>query len=63
MAADEPVRSPCVSVCALDIEDICVGCYRSSREITVWTSLDNVAKRQVILRAAERAKKANGGLR
>lgn len=62
MSADQQVRSPCVSVCALDAEDICVGCYRSAREITVWTSLDNAAKREVIVRAAERAKKASGGL-
>lgn len=61
--ADDTVRSPCISVCALDAEDICVGCYRSAEEITLWTSLDNGAKRETIRRAAERAKKANGGLR
>lgn len=61
-AADDGVRSPCVSVCALDAEDICVGCYRSGAEITLWTSLDNAAKREVIRRAAERARKASGGL-
>jgi len=63
MSADKPVKSPCVSVCALDAEDICVGCYRSATEITLWINLDNAAKREVILRAAARAKKANGGLR
>jgi predicted Fe-S protein YdhL (DUF1289 family) len=60
---NEPVvKSPCVSVCALDGEDICVGCYRSAQEITLWTSLDNAGKREVIKRAAERARKASGGL-
>lgn len=61
-AAEGTVRSPCVSVCALDAEDICVGCYRSAEEITLWTSYDNSAKREAIRRAAERAKKASGGL-
>jgi uncharacterized protein len=60
--AEENVRSPCVSVCALDIDDICVGCYRSVDEITRWSSLDNQAKRDVIVLAGERAKKASGGL-
>jgi predicted Fe-S protein YdhL (DUF1289 family) len=60
---EQTVKSPCVSVCALDAEDICVGCYRSSEEITLWSSLDNAGKREVIRRAAERAKKASGGLR
>jgi len=62
-STDEPVRSPCVSVCALDAEDICVGCYRSAEEITLWISLDNAARREIIKRAAERARKASGGLR
>ena len=61
-ANDDTVRSPCVSVCALDGDDICVGCYRSAGEITLWTSLDNAARREVIRRAAERARKASGGL-
>lgn len=60
---EQTVKSPCVSVCALDGEDICVGCYRSGEEITLWTGLDNAGKREVIRRAAERAKKASGGLR
>jgi predicted Fe-S protein YdhL (DUF1289 family) len=63
LAGDEPVRSPCVSVCALDDDGICVGCYRSADEITQWTSLDNAGKRAVVLCAAERARKASGGLR
>jgi uncharacterized protein len=62
MPAEQQVKSPCVSVCALDAEDICVGCYRSAQEITVWSSLDNAGKREVIVRAAERARKASGGL-
>lgn len=60
---EQVVKSPCVSVCALDGDDVCVGCYRSSEEISLWTSLDNAGKREVIRRAAERANKASGGLR
>ncbi|WP_148709664.1 DUF1289 domain-containing protein, partial [Pseudomonas syringae group genomosp. 3] len=33
---EKPVRSPCVSICALDEQDICTGCQRTVSEITQW---------------------------
>ncbi|MBV1874099.1 MAG: DUF1289 domain-containing protein, partial [Gammaproteobacteria bacterium] len=38
------VRSPCVDICALDDNDICIGCYRSGDEITVWGKMSNEEK-------------------
>lgn len=55
------VASPCVSVCALDEEDVCIGCYRSAAEITEWSALDNDGKREVLVLARERAR-ARGAL-
>ena len=37
MSNERPVASPCVHVCALDDEDICIGCQRSVSEITRWS--------------------------
>jgi predicted Fe-S protein YdhL (DUF1289 family) len=51
----ETVPSPCVSICALDDEDICVGCFRSGREISDWGKLSDDEKRAVLARCAERA--------
>lgn len=51
----ESVPSPCVSICALDDNDICVGCFRSGREISEWGRLADDEKRAVLLRCAERA--------
>lgn len=51
----ETVPSPCVSICALDDEDICVGCFRSGREISDWGKLTDTEKRAVLARCAERA--------
>ena len=48
------VASPCVSICALDDDDICIGCHRSGDEITQWGSQDNVWKRDVLKKAHER---------
>ena len=63
VVTEESVKSPCVSVCALNAEDICAGCFRTVDEIARWRDMDNVARRRVLALANERAKKANGGLR
>lgn len=50
----ENVKSPCISVCALDEEDICEGCYRSAQEITEWSVMGDEGRRQVLERARRR---------
>lgn len=30
--------SPCVSICTLDDNDVCVGCHRTLNEITHWSA-------------------------
>ncbi|WP_339753457.1 DUF1289 domain-containing protein [uncultured Marinobacter sp.] len=56
MKVDDKVHSPCVSICALDECDICVGCHRSGDEITLWTRLNNEERREVLEKVAEREK-------
>jgi len=34
----QPVESPCVSICRLDDNDVCVGCFRTGTEIAQWLS-------------------------
>jgi len=58
-AEEAPVVSPCVSICALDGDDICTGCHRSGEEIRQWILLDNTARREVLSKACERAKIGN----
>ncbi|MBA1203703.1 DUF1289 domain-containing protein [Pseudomonas capeferrum] len=52
---ERPVASPCVSVCALDEDDICVGCQRTVAEITQWGRMDNSERRSVLELCHERA--------
>lgn len=52
------VRSPCVSVCALDERDICIGCHRTGDEITRWTRMSDDERRDVLSLVAEREKAA-----
>ena len=46
LAEDEPVPSPCISVCRIDAESgLCAGCFRTLDEITAWRELDEAARR------------------
>ena len=53
MSENEP-QSPCISVCVLDENDICAGCYRSADEITDWFMASAEQKREMLARARER---------
>jgi len=55
-AKQEVVLSPCVGVCALDDEDICIGCWRSGEEITRWGYVDNDGKREILRKVEQRLK-------
>lgn len=57
MKVADKVRSPCVSVCALDENDICVGCQRTGDEIFRWTTMTNEERRKVLVKVAAREKK------
>ncbi|WP_328184435.1 DUF1289 domain-containing protein [Marinobacter sp. OP 3.4] len=54
MADQDRVRSPCVAVCALDENDVCIGCHRTGDEILRWTSMTNDERRQVLEKVARR---------
>lgn len=45
---DEMIASPCVSLCCLDNQDICVGCFRHIDEITGWHSADNQRRQEIL---------------
>ncbi len=53
---EKPVRSPCVNICALDDQDICLGCQRTVAEITGWSRMDNAARRVVLGLCHQRAR-------
>jgi len=53
------ITSPCVSICSLDEDDVCIGCYRTAGEIRDWLLLDDEERLDVIARAEERGRKNN----
>jgi predicted Fe-S protein YdhL (DUF1289 family) len=54
-----PVKSPCISVCALDAEGLCTGCFRTGDEIRLWSAYSNDERLNVLRLVHEREKKVN----
>ena len=50
------VRSPCVSICVLDEQDICTGCQRTGQEITRWGRISDAEKRDILELCEQRAR-------
>jgi predicted Fe-S protein YdhL (DUF1289 family) len=59
-ASDSAVSSPCIRHCCLDASDTCLGCFRTLDEIVAWGSSDAGAKRQILVRAAQRKQHRHG---
>lgn len=47
--------SPCVSICALNDQGFCIGCYRDGNEIRLWNTYSSEQKRQVLNSCQRRA--------
>jgi predicted Fe-S protein YdhL (DUF1289 family) len=42
------VPSPCVDVCRLDAQGVCVGCRRTVGEITEWSRATEERRREIL---------------
>ncbi len=47
-----PIASPCIRVCTLSDEDVCLGCGRTLEDITHWSKMTEAEKAQCVQRAA-----------
>jgi len=50
----KPIPSPCVNICVLDDDDICIGCSRHGNEISHWGNYSELEKKQVWEKIKER---------
>lgn len=48
------VPSPCINICTLDAESVCVGCGRHIDEIAVWGAASPLLKQRIVAAARER---------
>jgi uncharacterized protein len=51
---EERPASPCINVCALDAQGLCVGCLRTGDEIGRWPSMNAAEQWQLLTVLAER---------
>lgn len=51
------IKSPCINICKLK-DDICQGCFRTPKEISLWSHLFD-AEKKVVLEKAKKRKAAN----
>jgi uncharacterized protein len=49
-----PVASPCVDICRLDAQGLCVGCRRTLEEIAEWSRASEARRREILRNLAER---------
>ncbi|WP_321489349.1 DUF1289 domain-containing protein [uncultured Hyphomonas sp.] len=51
----EPIKSPCIRVCAVDASTgWCLGCARSLKEIGQWVAMGEAGRNSVIAELPER---------
>ncbi|MEJ8568883.1 DUF1289 domain-containing protein [Elongatibacter sediminis] len=43
----DPVQSPCIGVCTLGPNDLCIGCMRTSREIGDWLGYSEAERKRI----------------
>ncbi len=55
------VESPCVRLCTLDDEDVCLGCHRHIDEICAWAASSDDERERILERAAVRAERMARG--
>ena len=51
------VESPCKKLCALNADDVCVGCGRTREEIGAWTMMTDATRSEVKTLAKQRLQK------
>jgi uncharacterized protein len=45
---DAAVPSPCVNICRLDAQGLCVGCRRTIDEIIEWPRASEARRREIL---------------
>jgi predicted Fe-S protein YdhL (DUF1289 family) len=49
-----PAPSPCIGICQLDAQQLCVGCRRTLDEIAEWPLATEARRREILHELASR---------
>jgi uncharacterized protein len=52
---DTAAASPCINICQLDAQGLCVGCRRTLEEIAEWSSASEARRREILRNLVGRA--------
>jgi uncharacterized protein len=58
---DAPVASPCIDICRLDAQGLCIGCRRTIGEISEWSRASEVRRREILRGLAARPAAISAG--
>jgi len=53
---EEFVYSPCLGVCVIDDDEMCIGCFRLLTEIQWWPTFDQKERKHIVDACSERKK-------
>ena len=60
----EKIPSPCISICQMDpIKNVCIGCYRTRKEIGSWPAMNGDEQRQLLTELKDRRAEQTGIVR
>jgi predicted Fe-S protein YdhL (DUF1289 family) len=48
MNENQPIKTPCVSICKYNQQNFCLGCKRSSDEIRNWANYSSVMREAIM---------------
>lgn len=48
------VDSPCIRHCCLDLQDVCLGCFRTLEEILAWHQATDSERQTILERCRQR---------
>ncbi|QWL04025.1 DUF1289 domain-containing protein [Shewanella indica] len=48
------VDSPCIRHCCLDLQDVCLGCFRTLEEILAWHQATDSERQAILERCRQR---------
>ena len=51
------IESPCIGVCSLTEDDVCIGCYRTVTEVIGWLNYTPEQRREIIESLPERGQR------
>jgi hypothetical protein len=56
---ESPVQSPCIDICRLDAQGLCIGCRRTIGEISEWSRATDARRREILSDLKSRAAARN----